>query len=119
MADPVLATPTLPVGFITKYLDRAPPRGSTFNTAVDTAAAAVVWTAPAFPRSNFAAGGYPANPTLATPAITAGTHHGLLYAAIPPPVGSAFPAAVATAQAAVVWPAPAYPHANFAAGGYP
>ena len=119
MADPVLATPALPAGFLTKYLDRVPPAGSSFVSAVTTAAAAIVWTAPAFPRSNYAAGGYPANPTLAVPAITAGTHPRLLYAAVPPPVGSAFPGSVATAQGAVVWPKPAYPHANFAAGGYP
>jgi hypothetical protein len=119
MADPVLQVPVLPVGFLTKYLDRAPPAGSTFVASVNTAAAAIVWTAPGFPRANFAAGGYPTNPTLATPAIPAGTHHALLYAAVPPPVGSAFPGSVTTAQAAVVWPRPAYPHANFAAGGYP
>jgi hypothetical protein len=119
MADPVLATPTLPAGFLTKYLDRCAPAGSTFVASVNTAAAAIVWAAPAFPRANFAAGGYPANPTLATPAIPATMHPRLLYAAVPPPIGSAFPGAVATAQGAVVWPAPKYPHANFAAGGYP
>lgn len=117
MADPTLATPALPAGFLTKYLDRAPPAGSTFVASVNTAAAAIVWTAPAFPRANYAAGGYPTNPTLATPVITAGTHPRLLYAAVPPPTGSAFPGAVTTAQAAVVWPAAKYPHAN--TGTYP
>ena len=119
MADPTLATPVLPTGFLTKYLDRAAPAGSTFVASVTTAANAIVWTAPAFPRANFAASGYPTNPTLATPALPSGIHPRLLYSAVPPPVGSAFPGAVTTAQAAVVWPAAKYPHANFAAGGYP
>lgn len=116
MADPVLATPTLPAGFITKWLERAPPAGSTFRAAVDTAAAAIVWTAPPFVHANFASGGYPADPTLQVPAIISGTHHTLLFDGV---ANATFKAAVVTAQNAVVWPAPAYPHANFASGGYP
>ena len=116
MADPVLTTPTLPAGILNKYLHRAPPKASTYTSAIDTAAAAVVWTAPIFKRANFAAGGYPTDPTLATPALPTGIHHTVEYAAI---ADATFKASVTTAQNAVVWPAPGYPHANFAAGGYP
>ena len=116
MSDPVLATPVLPAGFLTKYLDRVPPKAAVFSAAVDTAAAAIVWAAPGYPHANYASGGYPADPTLKVPAITAGTHHALLYAGVSDPT---FKTAVGTAQNAVVWPAPGYPHANYASGGYP
>jgi hypothetical protein len=113
MADPTLATPTMPVGMLMKYLDRAAPAGSTFVASVTTAANAIVWTAPAFVRSNY--GTYPADPTLQVPAIPVGQHHSLQFTAAPP--ASAFAGSVTTAANAVTWPAPGYPHGNY--GVYP
>jgi hypothetical protein len=123
VADPVLATPTLIFPFAhLRPLLRCAPHGSTFTTAVGTAAGAVVWRAPGFPHANYASGGYPADPVLATPAEPAGADPAWLEMLYRCPPGALSPAntyvaTVNTAAQAVTWPAPGYPHAN--TGLYP
>lgn len=116
MADPTLQTPALPSGFQVWQLHRCPPAHSnSFCTTSRTLVSGVAVPAPAFVRAN--TGAYPADPTLQTPVMPTTTWIDAVYRAGGAGTLATMKGGIDTAAAAVVWPAPPFPHAN--TGVYP
>lgn len=113
MADPVLATPVLPAGFRSVLLFNCPPaHTAAYCTARRTVANALVFTAPVNQKSNIDTTAVPTN---AVPVLPATLRLELLYRALP--ASNSYVTGTDTAASAIVWPAPAYIHAN--TGVYP
>lgn len=116
MADPTLQTPALPAGFRNDRLHRCPPSHSaSFCTTSRTLVSGVAIPAPVFVRAN--TGTYPADPTLQVPVMPTTIRIERAYKAGGRGTLATMNGGIDTAAAAVVWPAPAYPHAN--TGTYP
>ena len=116
MADPTLATPALVPGNQNWRLHRCPPAHSaSFCTTSRTLVSGVAVPAPSFPHAN--TGTYGADPTLQTPVMGSTIRIDRVYRAGGRGTLATMIGGIDTAAAAVVWPAPSYPHAN--TGTYP
>lgn len=108
MADPTLATPVLPAGFRTERLFNCPPaHTTTFCTSRRTVANSLSFTAPVNQKSNIDATAVPVN---LAPQVFTTIRMERLHKVLP--ANNSFVTGNDTAAAAIVWPAPAYPHAN-------
>lgn len=113
MADPTLATPTLPAEFLSWRLFKCPPSSAAaWCTPRRTVANGMAFTAPVNQRSNIDTTAVPTN---LAPTVNAALRLERLHKALA--ANNSFVTGNDTAAAAIVWPTPGYPHAN--TGVYP
>jgi len=116
MADPTLATPALRAGFLNWRMFKCPPSHSTlFCSQSRTLVSGVAIPAPIYPRAN--ACSYGADPTLPVPVMLPTIRMERVYKAGGKGTLATMIGGIDTAASNIVWPAPAYPHAN--TGTYP